>query len=126
MASPEYSPPEEELFKLYREYRETKSIEAKALFFSSQCRQICRTDPAYAAKGRDTILHYLRESGDVLQRIYRDAGWDISEMDPASVKSFYTMRPLITSEREDFATIRELAPAGFASLEEVRDKAKTE
>ncbi|RBA21864.1 hypothetical protein FPRO05_00211 [Fusarium proliferatum] len=126
MASPEYSPLEEELFKLYREYRETKSIDAKALFFSSQCRQICRTDPAYAAKGRDTILHYLRESGDVLQRIYREAGWNISEMDPASVKSFYTMRPLVTSEKEDFATIRELAPAGFASLEEVRDKARSE
>ncbi|KAF5620166.1 hypothetical protein F52700_11486 [Fusarium sp. NRRL 52700] len=126
MASPEYSPLEEELFKLYREYRETKSIDAKALFFSPECCQICRTDPDYAAKDRDTILRYLRESGQVLQRIYHEAGWDISEMDPASVKSFYTMRPLHASEREDFATAKELVPAGFESLGEVRDKAEAE
>ncbi|KAK2674297.1 hypothetical protein RAB80_009281 [Fusarium oxysporum f. sp. vasinfectum] len=126
MASTRYSPLEEELFRLYREYRETKSIDAKALFFSPECRQICRTDPDYAAKDRDTILRYLRESGEVLQRIYHEAGWDISEMDPASVRSFYTMRPLLPNETEDFATIRELAPAGFASSEEVRDKAEVE
>lgn len=126
MASTRYSPLEEELFRLYREYRETKSIDAKALFFSPECRQICRTDPDYAAKDRDTILRYLRESGEVLQRIYHEAGWDISEMDPASVRSFYTMRPLLPNETEDFATIRELAPAGFVSSEEVRDKAEVE
>ncbi|KAF4947825.1 hypothetical protein FGADI_10104 [Fusarium gaditjirri] len=126
MATPMYSPLEEEIFKLYREYRETKSIDDKALFFSPECRQICRTDPDYAAKDRDTILRYLRESGEVLQRIYQEAGWDISEMDPASVRSFYTMRPLIPNETEDFGTMRELAPAGFASLDEVRDKADAE
>ncbi|KAF5556435.1 hypothetical protein FPHYL_7936 [Fusarium phyllophilum] len=36
------------------------------------------------------------------------------------------MRPLLTSEKEDFATLEELAPAGFASLEEVREKAEVE
>ncbi|KAF5702593.1 hypothetical protein FMUND_13407 [Fusarium mundagurra] len=123
MASPKYSPLEEDLFKLYREYRETND---KTLFFSPQCRQICRTDPGYAAKDRDAILRFLDESGAVLQRIYHEAGWDIREISPRSVKSFYTMRPLLTSEKEDFATVEELAPAGFTSLEEVRDKAKSE
>jgi hypothetical protein len=126
MTSVDYSPLQEELFNLYREYRETKSIDAKAFFFSQECRQICRTDPDYAAKDRDTILRFLRESGEVLQRIYREAGWDISEMDPASVRSFYTMRPLNESEKDDFATVRELASAGFTSLEDVRDKAEVE
>ncbi|KAF9774551.1 hypothetical protein IL306_007415 [Fusarium sp. DS 682] len=126
MASVEASTLEEELFKLYREYRDTKSIESKADFFSKECRQICRTDPEYAAKERDIILRFLRESGQVFARVYGEAGWDINEMDPASVKSFYTMRPLEESEKSDFGTMRELGPAGFTSLDEVRDKAKAE
>ncbi|KAF4343547.1 hypothetical protein FBEOM_2456 [Fusarium beomiforme] len=126
MASVDISPLHEELIKLYREYRDTKSIDSKAEFFSEECHQICRADPDYAAKDRGTILRFLRESGEVFARIYSEAGWDISEMDPGSVKSFYTMRPLEGAERDDFATMRELAPAGFASLEEVRDKAKAE
>ncbi|KAF5661430.1 hypothetical protein FHETE_8492 [Fusarium heterosporum] len=118
----------QKLFELYRQYRGTKSIESKADFFSPECHQICRTEPSYAAQDRDTIVRYLLESGEVLARIYKEAGWNGDESNGNSLppRSFYTMRPLTGSESSEFGTIEVLKPAGFISLEQVKALAKAE
>ncbi|KAF4448075.1 hypothetical protein F53441_8467 [Fusarium austroafricanum] len=127
MAPVNESPLHEDLQSLYHEYRKTNDIDSKAFFFSPECRQICRADPSYAAKNSDTIIRYLHESGSVLDRIYREAGWYNDEPNiPGPIRSFYTMRPLEGNETSDFATMKELAPAGFTSLDEVENKAKDE
>ncbi|KAF4994626.1 hypothetical protein FGRMN_5671 [Fusarium graminum] len=118
----------QQLSELYRQYRGTKTIESKADFFSPECHQICRTEPSYAAQDRDTIVRYLLESGEVLARIYKEAGWNDDESNGASLppRSFYTMRPLTDAEASDFGTIKVLEPAGLSSLEEVKARAKAE
>ncbi|UZP38543.1 hypothetical protein NXS19_006359 [Fusarium pseudograminearum] len=115
----------EHLLGLYREYRQTQDIATKAIFFSPQCHQICRTDPSYAAKDSETIIKYLFEAGPVLEDIYRKAGW-LQEQTHDPPRSFYSARPLNSTEMEDFGTIKELAPAGFESVEEVKNKSKGE
>lgn len=50
------------LQQLYADYRHTGDIEAKAHFFSPACRQICRPTPGFAARERETIMRYLRET----------------------------------------------------------------
>jgi hypothetical protein len=126
--SPIKAPLHQHLCDLYREYRQTKDIASKAVFFSPQCHQICRTNPSYAATDSETIIKYLFESGPVIEDIYRRAGW-LEDQNPISTdppRSFYSMRPLTNIEMSDFGTIKELAPAGFKSIEEVRTKAKDE
>ncbi|CEI61718.1 hypothetical protein FVEN_g2783 [Fusarium venenatum] len=116
------------LCDLYREYRQTKDVADKAVFFSPQCHQICRTNPSYAAKDSETIIKYLLEAGPVIEDIYRNAGWlqDQTRTETDPPRSFYSMRPLNSNEMTDFGAIKELAPSGFESVEEVRNKAKNE
>ncbi|RGP77158.1 heat shock 70 kda 12b [Fusarium longipes] len=113
---------------LYRQYRQTKDINSKAAFFSPHCHQVCRTDPSYAAEDRETIIKYLLESGPVIEEIYRREGWleDQTRISTDPPRSFYSMRPLTNTETSDFGTIKELAPAGFKSVDEVKEKAKVE
>ncbi|KAH7233663.1 hypothetical protein BKA59DRAFT_320110 [Fusarium tricinctum] len=125
MPSTNDSPLYQQLCELYRQYRGTKSIDAKADFFSPECHQICRTEPSYAAQDRDTIIHYLLESGEVLSRIYKEAGWNIEDL-TSPPKSFYTMRPLTNTETSDFGAIEALEPAGFSSVEQVQKQAQAE
>ncbi|RFN49030.1 hypothetical protein FIE12Z_6670 [Fusarium flagelliforme] len=113
------------LSDLYREYRQTIDIPSKAIFFSPQCRQICRTNPSYAAKDRETIIKYLLEAGPVIEDIYRKEGWLDGE-NRGPPRSFYAVRPLNETEMSDFGTMEELQPAGFKSVEEVSKKAKDE
>ncbi|RGP67665.1 hypothetical protein FSPOR_5853 [Fusarium sporotrichioides] len=115
----------EQLRDLYHEYRQTKDIASKAIFFSPQCHQICRTNPSYAAKNSETIIKYLFEAGPVIEDIYQKAGW-VQEQNNGPPRSFYSTRPLNSTEMRDFGTVKELAPAGFGSVEEVRKKAKDE
>ncbi|KAM0350497.1 hypothetical protein ACHAPU_002976 [Fusarium lateritium] len=115
----------QQLSESYRQYRVTKTVESKADFFSSECHQICRTEPSYAAQDRDTIVRYLLESGDVLARIYKEAGWNDDESN-GPPRSFYTMRPLTQTEATDFGTVEVLAPAGFSSVEQVKARAEAE
>ncbi|KAM0543624.1 hypothetical protein ACHAPJ_012212 [Fusarium lateritium] len=120
-------PLHEALCHLYREYRETQNIDDKARFFSEECHQICRTDPSYAAQDRDTIIRYLHESGELISRILQEAPWKVDDPSVASTpRSFFTIRPLTESEAGEFGTMRELAPAGYASVEELKTKAEVE
>ncbi|KAL4731482.1 hypothetical protein ACLX1H_000450 [Fusarium chlamydosporum] len=116
------------LCDLYRAYRQTSDITDKAIFFSPECHQICRTNPSYAAKDRETIIKYLLEAGPVIEEIYRKAGWldNETQVNPGPPKSFYSMRQLSGSETDDFGTAKELNPAGFSSVDEVRAKSKEE
>lgn len=50
------------LKQLYSEYKQTRDIDARSRFFSPQCRQICRPNPSFAARDRDTIMRYLHET----------------------------------------------------------------
>ncbi|CAJ0542406.1 Ff.00g000610.m01.CDS01 [Fusarium sp. VM40] len=125
MASANDSSLHQQLCELYRQYRGTKSIDAKADFFSPECHQICRTEPSYAAQDRGTIIRYLLESGEVLARIYKEASWNIEDL-TSPPKSFYTMRPLTETETSDFGAIEALEPAGFSSVEQVQNQAQAE
>ncbi|KAK4225235.1 hypothetical protein QBC38DRAFT_483600 [Podospora fimiseda] len=49
---------------LYSSYRDTTDIDAKGLFFSTECMQICRPNPSYAATNRETIVRYVREASE--------------------------------------------------------------
>ncbi|KAF4973341.1 hypothetical protein FSARC_319 [Fusarium sarcochroum] len=128
MASIEGPPLHQFLCDLYRKYRQTQNIDDKAPFFSQECHQICRTDPSYAAQNRDNIIRYLHEAGELVSRILREAPWkdDVPSDDASTPRSFYTIRPLIESEAGEFGTMRELSPAGYTSVEELKNKAEVE
>ncbi|KAH7121622.1 hypothetical protein EDB81DRAFT_814159 [Dactylonectria macrodidyma] len=116
------------LRQLYTEYRQTKDLDEKGLFFSEQCHQICRSDPSYAARERATIVQYLRESGPLVARILRDAGQlGADEAVGSNTKAnYYTIRPLAAEEAHDFGTVEHVAPAGYKSVAELQSQAATE
>ncbi|KAK1985982.1 hypothetical protein LZ30DRAFT_707038 [Colletotrichum cereale] len=103
---------------MYRSYRQTSDIDAKGAFFSSSCYQICRPKPSFSARNRDTIVGYLHD--------YAPKATAATEANKKpEQKSFYTIRPLRETEYE-FGTDEQVAPAGFASVEEVQRKALRE
>lgn len=127
------------LQQLYADYRHTADIEAKAGFFSPACCQICRPTPAFAARDRDTIMRYLRETSgkgkDRIQQFVEDTDnpstiSDSPAKDTAAVtntlnKSFYTIRPLTDGEKE-FGQDESAIPAGFDSASEIKLRAESE
>lgn len=126
------------LKQLYAEYRRTAEVEAKAQFFSPDCRQICRPTPAFAATNRDTIMKYLRETtGKGTGRIQQYAedtrtmaatrGPDNETVANVSTpkKSFYTIRPLTDGEIE-FGSEEPVVAAGFDSASALKLQAERE
>lgn len=126
------------LKQLYAEYRHTTDVEAKAQFFSPNCRQICRPTPAFSATSRDTIMKYLRETSgkgtEKIQQYTEDPGKTAAIRGPdnevvASVstpkKSFYTIRPLTDDEME-FGSDETAVAAGFNSASAIKLQAERE
>jgi hypothetical protein len=126
------------LQQLYADYRHTSDIEEKAGFFSPDCRQICRPTPTFAARDRDTIMRYLRETSgkgkDSIQQILEDldkkttiSGPNKETMAGPSTrsKSFYTIRPLTDGEKE-FGDDDTAVPAGFDSANSIKLRAEKE
>ncbi|KAK2043419.1 hypothetical protein LZ31DRAFT_498965 [Colletotrichum somersetense] len=103
---------------IHHSYRHTADIDARGAFFSQSCYQICRPNPSFAARNRETIVGYLH---DYAPKTTIATG---ASKKP-NHKSFYTIRPLRDDEFE-FGTEEQVAAAGFASVEEVRDKALRE
>ena len=100
---------EADLKKLYAAYRHTSDIDEKGQFFSPSCIQICRTQPAYAATNRETIVRYLHESAS----------------DAPKPKGCYTIRPLRADEFE-FSTDETVKAAGFETARQLKEKAESE
>ncbi|KAL0940059.1 monocarboxylate permease-like protein [Colletotrichum truncatum] len=98
---------------LYAAYRHTNDIDAKGTFFSPFCYQICRPQPSFAARDRETIIRYLHETAPK-----RDSTRQ-------KTKGYYTIRPLVETEFE-FGTDEQVAPAGFPSAESIKEKARAE
>lgn len=126
------------LKRLYAEYRHTADVEAKSQFFSPDCRQVCRPMPAFAARNRDTIMRYLREtSGKGTEKIQqyaedpdktaaiRGPGNEIVAGVSTAKKSFYTIRPLTDGEME-FGSDEIAGPAGFDSASAIKLQAERE
>ncbi|KAH6886277.1 hypothetical protein B0T10DRAFT_490931 [Thelonectria olida] len=115
------------LREIHHQYRQTPDPEGKKFFYSTECRQICRQDPSYAARERDTIARYLKESGALVNRVLRDAGLIDDASGTLQVKaSCYTVRPLTESESDEFGTTEVVAPAGFSSVEDIQAKARSD
>ncbi|KAJ0368099.1 hypothetical protein COL154_002849 [Colletotrichum chrysophilum] len=120
MASPQIDPAlDSHLKELYASYRHTEDIDAKGAFFSSSCYQICRPNPSFAARDRETIVRYLHETAPNKS--------SLAEENTGALKSkgYYTIRPLTNTEFE-FGTDEHVSPAGFASAEDVEAKARSE
>ncbi|CCF32543.1 hypothetical protein CH063_00823 [Colletotrichum higginsianum] len=98
------------LKSIYASYRHTVDIDAKGAFFSPSCYQICRPNPSFAATSRGTIVRYLHEHAAK------------NNSTTPKKRGFYTIRPLRDAEYE-FGTDEQVAPAGFSSALEVRNKA---
>jgi hypothetical protein len=80
---------------LYHAYRHTPDIDAKGLFFSPTCIQICDPIPSYAATTRAQIVQYLKdaEKGNV------PAPASSSEQPKKmTARGNYTIRPLRPDE----------------------------
>ncbi|OLN85843.1 hypothetical protein CCHL11_09919 [Colletotrichum chlorophyti] len=107
------------LKSLYASYRHTSDIDAKGVFLSPQCYQICRTRPSFAADNRETIIRYLHDYA----RKPDSSG--PSGANEASKKGYYTIRPLEENEFE-FGTDEQVRPAGFASAGQIKEKATRE
>ncbi|KAK1487228.1 hypothetical protein CCUS01_03572 [Colletotrichum cuscutae] len=104
---------------IYASYRHTEDIDAKGIFFSPSCYQICRPNPSFAAHNRETIVRYLHEYAP-----QDENGASGSSGKPAK-KGYYTIRPLEKEEFE-FGADEQTAPAGFSSASEVEQKARRE
>ncbi|KAI3559664.1 hypothetical protein CABS01_13387 [Colletotrichum abscissum] len=97
----------------------TADIDAKGIFFSPSCYQICRPNPSFAAHNRETIVRYLHEYAPK-----DETGASGSSGKPAK-KGYYTIRSLEKEEFE-FGADEQTAPAGFSSASEVEQKARRE
>lgn len=104
------------LKQLYAAYRHTDDINLKGNFFSSTCFQVCRPRPSFAARNRETIVQYLHAAAD--------QGTSLSSS-TTEKKGYYTIRPLRQDEFE-FGTDEQVAPTGFATAGELRQRAETE
>lgn len=99
---------------LYLAYRSTPDIDAKGLFFSAECMQICRPNPAYAATNRETIVRYVREASE--------GGVDGESL---GTKEGFSIRPLRHDEFYFGGDEAVTAPVGL-TISELKDKAKNE
>lgn len=112
----------DQLKQLYSAYRHTSDISAKGDFFSSTCLQICRPQPSFAARDRETIVRYLREASG------QDANAPSSTtevINEPSKRSYYTIRH-IREEEFEFGTDDQVKPAGFATADDLKQKARAE
>ncbi|KAF1919949.1 hypothetical protein BDU57DRAFT_593651 [Ampelomyces quisqualis] len=102
------------LKSLYHSYRHTSDIDAKGLYFSPTCMQICRAIPYFAATTREEIVQYLKDA---------DHGKTAVEVDAKS-KGVYTIRSLLPAEFEfstpDVTAHIKLTPAELE--QQARDK----
>ncbi|KAL7934344.1 hypothetical protein V8C35DRAFT_40108 [Trichoderma chlorosporum] len=104
---------------LYAAYRRTKDIKLKGNYFSPTCLQVCRPQPSYAARDRETIVGYLLATAD------KGASLATESSNNQSKKGYYTIRPLRKDEF-DFGTDEQVAPAGFTKASELMQKAEAE
>lgn len=99
----------------YTTYYHTADPDAKGLFYSRDCMQICRPLPSYAAKNGATIVQFLHDAlknGQSMNNKFADA------------ESGCTIRPLRPDEVE-FETDDVVAPVGKTS-DELRQQAEKE
>ncbi|KAF3034049.1 hypothetical protein E8E12_002033 [Didymella heteroderae] len=94
---------EQHLKILYHTYRHTPDIDAKSLFFSPTCLQICRPTPSYSATSRSQIVRHLKDAqaGKVplTQSTASDSPASLSKDEiVAADTGRYTIRPLRSSE----------------------------
>ncbi|CAO2654937.1 Nn.00g116700.m01.CDS01 [Neocucurbitaria sp. VM-36] len=121
----------------YHAYRHTVDIDSKGLFFSSNCLQICRPTPSFAATTRKEIVQYLRdaqkgkipvETPSASSKEILDATESQNDQTKSGTeakgRSVYTIRPLQPLEFE-FSTDDITAPVNLTA-EELRHKAKQE
>lgn len=114
----------------YSVYDHIKDIDAKARFFSPECRQICRTTPSFSAMNRDTIMRYLHETSGkdthTIQSMIIQP-FDNSSVQPSisdaqesgtNATSYYSIRALREDEME-FGTDEIVRHAGYASAAEI-------
>ncbi|KAK3361534.1 hypothetical protein B0T24DRAFT_110281 [Lasiosphaeria ovina] len=94
----------------YLAYRATADFDAKGLFYSDSCLQVCRPQPSYAAQDRATIVQYLREAAA--------GGLDLatSPTQQAPQMKGCTIR-LATADEFEFASDEATLPAGFTAAE---------
>ncbi|KAK3314044.1 hypothetical protein B0H66DRAFT_567633 [Apodospora peruviana] len=115
------------LKSLYSAYRDTTDIDVKGLFFSPEVIQICRPQPSYAARDRETIVQFLHEAAKMGTNLATD-GKSKEEPDNAVQLKRCTISPLKeeSSEFEFGDSDDEITlPAGFTASE-LRRKAETE
>ncbi|KAM0261528.1 hypothetical protein ACHAQJ_002211 [Trichoderma viride] len=111
------------LKQLYAAYRHTDDISLKGNFFSSTCFQVCRPQPSFAAHSRETIVGYLKAAA--ADQSTNPSSSTTEATNKQSKKGYYTIRPLRQDEFE-FGTDEQVAPAGFATACELRQRAETE
>jgi hypothetical protein len=99
----------------YTAYYHAADPDAKGLFYSADCMQICRPNPSYAAKDAATIVRYLQES--------RKNGQSMNNASDGS-ETGATIRPLRDDEFV-FESDEVVAPIGKTSAE-LRQKAEKE
>lgn len=111
-----YTSPELEAHvkELYDTYFHTKDIEAKAQFYSPECRQICRPNPSFAAINSQQIVQYLHEYSPKTT----------SSEDPEPVGS-YSIR-LAKAHEFEFGLDEHVIPAGFSSSRDLKEQAVNE
>lgn len=105
----------EHLKSLYAIYFRTADPDGKLQFYSPECMQICRPEPSYAARDRETIVQYVREAA---VNALDEQGQESRE------KSTYTIRPLRDDEFV-FETDEIVSPIGYKSAE-LQQKAQEE
>ncbi|KAF2836147.1 hypothetical protein M501DRAFT_940328 [Patellaria atrata CBS 101060] len=115
------------LKSLYHSYRHTKNIDAKGLFFSPTCLQICRPIPSYAARDRQTIVRYLHEAAaSGINPAPSEAIDADREVPGTKAKGLYSIRALKSDEEAEYGTDAHVAPTGIATAEELAERAKRE
>jgi len=112
------------LKSLYTTYRRTTDIDAKGLFFSPESMQLCRPQPTYAAKDRQTIVQFLHEAVKMGTNLATDGQSDGEEPPNATNWKRCTIRPIREDEVE-FASDEITTPAGFTASD-LKQKAKEE
>lgn len=95
---------EQRIKSLYHSYRHTSHIDAKGLFFSPACLQICHPVPTYCATSRSQIVQYLKDAQQGKVPLEHNVGSDDLASSSENVKEestgHYTIRPLRESEYE--------------------------
>lgn len=110
------------LKQLYADYRHTDDISLKGNFFASTCLQVCRPQPSFSARDRETIVRYLYEAAGTSSNLSSST---TEARNTQLRKGYYTIRPLQDDEFE-FGTDEQVAPAGFTKASELKQKAETE